>query len=114
MSLSVFLEIANPAAFLSSALLGLMLGAFYGYYVIPEHVPQRYPVALWVVGVLFVFVLAIVSAMGTDPFVFPLEFGAARALLWTVCCASIPIGRAGRHQFELRRIRFRRRHLKGD
>ena len=111
MNVETFLSAASPAAFLSSTLLGLLIGAFYGWYVIgPDH-PPVYPVALWLIGVAFIALLVVLALFDRSEPRYPIEFGSARAVLWTATCGAIPMGRLGRHLIEVRILRRKRKAL---
>lgn len=111
MNVEAFLAAASPTAFFTSALLGLLIGAFYGYQLVHYDVPLKYPVALWAVGVMFVGVMAVLAVLGPEPPPHPVEFGMARSLLWTVTCGSIPIGRFLRHLGDVALLRHKRRKV---
>lgn len=105
------LIVANPAAIASSILLGLLIGAFYGYMLSPGG-PIHYPMALWAVGFMFIVMLALVGWLGDG--IPPFDFSVGRGLLWTFTCGSIPLGRGARMWWDLRRIRARIGWLKSD
>ena len=99
--------IFGPGLF-TSATLGFMVGAFYGFPVIGD---QRlaFPAMLWSVGLAFVVSLGLLAASGETPFSF--ETNLARGILWTVLCLCIPAGRWIRLQLEGWRIRRRTKKL---
>lgn len=88
------LELVTPVSVASSALLGAMIGALYGYEIAPT-VRPRYPVTLWTIGLAFIALITIVTLMTvdvTDPNR-SLAFAVGRSILWTITCAAIPGGR---------------------
>jgi hypothetical protein len=115
MNTEVFLSVANPGAFLGSAVLGGSIGAFYGYRRLALTDPPVYPAALWLVGVAYLVVTTLALVFLQDDITprFPLESALARGLLWTTLCGSIPIGRYLRSREAMRRLRKRRKKLEG-
>lgn len=101
--------VAHAGAIATSVLLGLLIGAFYGYELVHTDVPPRYPFHLWAVGIAFVAVLAIVSVLSGKPPTLGASIG--RGLLWTFTCGSIPVGRLSRGLAELRWLRHKTRRL---
>lgn len=112
MNINAFLEVTTPLAFGSSILLGLLIGAFYGY-MLSHDSPPQWPSALWLVGIAFITVLASVSAF-QRAFPFPVELGVGRAILWTVTCASVPTGRYGRHLWDVFWMRRKRQKINDE
>lgn len=88
--MSEFFEFFTVLSVVSSALFGAMIGGLYGYEVAPT-APLRLPVRLWLVGLGFIAVLAVVAESSRLPS--SAGFAAARAALWTLVCVSIPMGR---------------------
>ena len=88
------LEAVTPGSIAASALLGILIGAFYGYYLSPNG-PPLYPWPLLLIGISFVFVFGLWSYLSGAPFQAPYQLG--RAVLWTVTVSALPIGRYGRH-----------------
>lgn len=84
------------AAVLGSMLLGLLIGAFYGFQMIGPR-PPAYPFSLWLVGIAFVIFLGIFNTLQDQAGV---GFALGRGLLWTVTCLSIPVGRWARIKVE--------------
>lgn len=95
--MSEFFELVTVASVASSVLFGMMIGAFYGYTLSPSG-RLIYPFSLWAVGLGFIVTLAIFTVstqLATSP-----GFSVGRAVLWTVTCVSIPVGRWLRFRFE--------------
>ena len=118
MNADAFLAVATPAAFGGSALLGLLIGAFYGWYALgPQH-PPVYPWALWAVGIAFIVMMVALGAGGeTEPGTrvrYALEFGLARGVLWTTTCACLPIGRYVRYLVQLKLLQRKRTKLEKE
>jgi hypothetical protein len=90
-------EAVTIGSVLVAALLGMMIGAFYGYTLAPD-APPRYPFALWVVGLAFIAAFGVWAVLSAAPFQPPYQVG--RGILWTVTCAAIPIGRFTRHRLQ--------------
>jgi hypothetical protein len=91
-------EVVVPSSIAASALLGLLIGAFYGYYLRPSG-PPIYPFALLFIGWAFIATFTAWSvATGA---VFEPVYQLGRAILWAVTCSSIPIGRYGRHLIDV-------------
>lgn len=101
-------QVVTVGSVLSSALLGILIGAFYGYYLAPER-PPMFPVALLLVGVAFIAVFQLWSSLANAPFQPPFSLG--RAILWVVTVSAIPIGRYGRHLIDIRRHRRSRQRV---
>jgi hypothetical protein len=93
-------EIVTPTSILASALLGLLIGAFYGFILAPEK-PPLYPWGLLIVGWAFISTFAVWALLFETEFQPVYHFG--RAILWTVTVSCIPIGRYGRHLIATRR-----------
>lgn len=93
--------VISPGLF-TSALLGILVGALYGFQTIGE-AKLSFPIALWTVGLAFVVSLGILAATEETPIT--LEASVARGLLWTILCLAIPVGRGIRIRFERWRIR---------
>lgn len=103
------LEFVNPSAVLGSMWLGWMIGAFYGFSLARDK-PTVYPYSLWLVGLGFVVLLGVnvyLNGQGTW------EFAVARAILWTIVCIFIPLGRWSRVRWEARRLTRKIRRLRG-
>lgn len=104
------LAVATPVAIGSSVLLGLLIGAFYGWYALgPEH-PPVWPFALWTVGIAFVVVLGVLATMERTTGSPGASFG--RAVLWTFTCGAIPLGRLLRGLTEAHVLKRKRNKLK--
>ena len=85
-------ELVHPGSIISSVLLGLMIGAAYGYELAPTLRP-RYPVTLWSIGLAFIVLITMFTAFDVGAGQMAIAFGIARGLLWTLLCACIPLGR---------------------
>ena len=85
-----FLSVATPPAIIVSALLGAMIGAFYGY-ELEATIPPRWPLRFWLAGLAFIVGLAVLGMLGEANARLPQQ--AARAVLWTFLCGAIPLGR---------------------
>lgn len=88
-------EIVTPTSLMANVLLGLIIGAFYGYTLKPEG-PPMYPVALVLVGWAFLATFTAWAYFTGADFQPIYQFG--RGILWTVTCSCIPIGRYARHR----------------
>jgi hypothetical protein len=102
------LAVTTLASVLSSALLGLLVGAFYGW-ELSNVAPPVFPRQLFVVGLLSVAVLAVLSYFEATELA--LDHSVGRALLWAFTCGSIPIGRYARLRWEVWWLRHRRRRI---
>jgi len=94
---SEFFQLVTPAAIASSVLFGAMVGGLYGYRLSPGG-SLIYPYGLWWVGLAFIVMLTILTLatnLSTTP-----AYSLGRAVLWTVLCAAIPVGRWLRFRFE--------------
>lgn len=110
MNVALILEGVLSAGLFTSATLGLLVGAFYGFEVVSEHERPSFPIALWTVGLAFVISLGILAASDRgEPLT--VEANVVRGILWTVLCACIPLGRRIRLQYERWRIRRRTKKL---
>lgn len=92
-------QIITPVSVATSALLGLMIGALYGYDIAPM-APLRFPWTLWSIGIAFIVMIAIFTQLSVpDTGTRLLAFAVGRGVLWTVTCLSIPLGRFIRGKF---------------
>ena len=89
-------EAVTLGSVLSSALLGILIGGFYGYYLSPSG-PPLYPWPLLIIGISFLFVFGLWAYVDGAPFQPAYQFG--RGILWTVTVSALPIGRYGRYLF---------------
>lgn len=96
---SQVLEAVTLGSVFASALLGVLIGAFYGYYLSPSG-PPLYPWPLLVIGCSFVLVFGLWSYFSGAPFQPAYQLG--RAILWTVTVSALPIGRYGRYLLQSR------------
>ncbi len=112
MSVEVFLMIANFGAMMSAIISGVIVGATYGY-MLSHEAPPRYPTTLWLVGLFFIFGQVVVGWLVGEP-VFAESLGAARAVLWTAFCGTIPLGRWGRYRLDLAWLRAKHRKISED
>ena len=100
-------EAVTVGSVFTSALLGVLIGAFYGYYLDPDRIP-RFPFPLLFVGWAFVVAFAVFGLLNQEKAPFQPAYQVARAVLWTITCSAIPIGRYSRHLLaEHNIIRFR-------
>lgn len=83
-------ELVTISSLFGSFLLGVVIGAFYGYELEPFR-PPHYPIRMWAVGVAFIVFFTVWSVASQAPFQPIYQVG--RGILWTVVCAAIPIGR---------------------
>lgn len=95
-------------AVLGSALLGFLVGAFYGFQMIGPR-PPTYPYSLWLVGIAFVVFIGIYNLLEQQAGV---GFALGRGILWTVTCICIPVGRWGRLHLEAWRVERRTRRIR--
>lgn len=109
MNVDLFLETLWTPALLTSPIFGALIGAFYGYPLARESVRTVYPTQLWIVGIGWLVSIAILAAFGETPFLVEPQF--ARAILWTMLCIAIPIGRAARIYFAVWRFSRRTKKL---
>jgi hypothetical protein len=86
-------EAVTLGSVLTSALLGILMGAFYGYYLSPNG-PPLYPWPLLFIGISFVLAFGAWAYFSGAPFQPAYQLG--RAILWTVTVSALPIGRLGR------------------
>lgn len=93
-------EVVSLSAIASFALLGLLIGAFYGF-ELNRDLPPIFPRTLLIVGWLFIGTFIVWSLFGTDV-AFQVVYQVGRGILWTITCAAIPIGRYGRHLLDRR------------
>ena len=98
--LTQVLEVVTIGSMFGSVLLGLLFGAFYGYYLDPTK-PPIYPRVLWLVGIGFIAMFTVWSMLSHAPFQPAYQLG--RAILWTLTCAALPIGRFGRYWIQKER-----------
>lgn len=110
MNVELLVEYVLSPAIVTSATLGFMVGALYGFPIVGES-RLVFPYTLWTVGLAFIVSLGILAAGGNGQAPVSLESSAARGILWTVLCAAIPIGRGARIRVERWRIRRRTRKL---
>jgi hypothetical protein len=106
------LEIAHPGAVLSAIVLGLIIGGAYGY-TLSAAEPPHLPTQLWLTGITFIITfaaLAYLTGEHRETFSFPGQ--AARMILWTFVCISIPIGRVGRYIWTARWMHRRNRNFR--
>jgi len=105
---ALFGELLFTPAVFSVSLLGLMVGAFYGYPLDPLRRP-RFPWTLYVIGMASVVAIAIAALFDTT---WRIEAQYVRAILWTLLCVCIPVGRFLRQRVEMWRMdrRIRKHH----
>lgn len=106
MNWDAFFQVVSVGPIIGSSILGLFVGAFYGYELNSE-APTRFPLQLFTVGLASIVFVAVWAALDqSDPFT-P-EFQYARATLWAITCLTIPLGRWARIRFDLWRVRRKR------
>lgn len=107
---ALFFDGLQPAAVLTTATLGIFIGAFYGF-ELSRDARIVYPWTFWVLGVAWLVTVAILAAL--DPGgAYRLEPSLARVVLWTVLSAGIPLGRFLRISLYSLRLRSRTRALR--
>ena len=107
--LRLFIETVLSPSIATSIILGLLVGAFYGYSIAGSALRPHFPMALWTVGLAWLVSTAILGAFGEAPFRFEVAIG--RMILWTILCLAIPAGRWMRTSIDLRALRRRREKL---
>lgn len=105
------LEVVTPVALASSAIFGFMIGSTYGYMLAHGDVPARWPLLLWVTGLLFILTLSLLNSLGATSTGGIFESQLGRAILWTVLVSAIPIGRLARAYLSLWLARRKRSRL---
>lgn len=111
MNFPLFIDLLVSPALFTTASLGLMVGAFYGFPAVGDRRRPEFPAQLWTVGLAFVVALAILGLFREADAPFSLEGSLARAALWTLLCVCIPIGRGARIYLRAWTIRRRTKTL---
>jgi hypothetical protein len=96
----LFLDLLLTPAIFSVSILGFMVGAFYGYPLDPLRRPQ-FPWTLFVIGMASIVAIGIAALFDTT---WRIEAQWVRAILWTLLCVMIPVGRWTRQHIERWRI----------
>ena len=97
-----FFEAVTVGSVLTSTLVGVLFGAFYGYLLRREG-PALFPWGLLFIGWGFVLgfgAWAFVTGAAFQP-----AYQVARGFLWTITVVALPIGRLGRQRLDNRRHR---------
>lgn len=111
MNLDALLAVVTPLALVTSAIFGFIIGATYGYMLAHGDMPARYPMALWVTGLLFILTLSLLNRIGATSTGGLFESQLGRAILWTIVVSAIPIGRLSRAYVTLWLAQHKRRRL---
>lgn len=109
MNVQEITEIVLGPALFTSAILGLIIGAFYGYEISGAERRASFPTMLWTIGQAWLVSTAILGALREAPF--DLEPAIGRGILWTFLCLAIPSGLQARASLARWRIRRRRRAI---
>lgn len=93
----LFMSALDPGSVLGTIIFGVLIGGLFEWRLGNGEAS----VSLLIVGIGFTIVIGVAAELSGGN----VERLAARALLWTLLCVTMPLARRGRQRFELWRLR---------